>query len=316
MRASLIHTYYYSSQGGGEPSYTNWWQGLGDVVPASANYTVYDPLSAASLAESYVNLANPGTRNAAAPTAAPAHTQGSGWSFLAASSQYLSTGITNLGDASTVIIWVEDSAGVYVMGYFTQTSPARWLAIRPFSSTQTAFHKGAAGVNATHQTAGSILAMNNTHGYRNGNAEIALAAWTGVTPGLNITIGGRNLNGSSVDQFFTGRVLRVAMYDIALNDAQIEAVTYAMFDYNQPANDAYTNTVLALNPVCYWPLNHAVGSPVFDISGNKAHGMVYRLSAGQPGKHGNALGGTSDENNYVTSIGNWAAKTGLNLNNF
>ena len=47
---------------------------------------------AASLAASYINLANPGTYDAA-PGTAPSFDTATGWTFAAASSQYLTTGI-------------------------------------------------------------------------------------------------------------------------------------------------------------------------------------------------------------------------------
>lgn len=62
-----------------------WWQVAGQTCAAA-----YQPIGAASLAASYVNLANPGTYNAA-PGVAPTLAAG-GWSFDGLT-QYLTTGI-------------------------------------------------------------------------------------------------------------------------------------------------------------------------------------------------------------------------------
>lgn len=65
----------------------DWW-----VVPGKTCVAAYQPIGAASLAASYVNLANPGTYDAA-PGVAPTWASATGWTFNG-STQYLTTGIT------------------------------------------------------------------------------------------------------------------------------------------------------------------------------------------------------------------------------
>ena len=74
--------------GGGGP----WWL-AGGIDPATV-VAVYQPKGAASLAASYVNLANPGT-NDAAPGVAPTFNTATGWTFNG-TTQYLTTGIVPL----------------------------------------------------------------------------------------------------------------------------------------------------------------------------------------------------------------------------
>lgn len=63
-----------------------WW-----VVAGKTCVAAYQPIGAASLAASYVNLANPGTYNAAPGGGAPTWASGTGWQ--AGSGVYLTTGI-------------------------------------------------------------------------------------------------------------------------------------------------------------------------------------------------------------------------------
>jgi hypothetical protein len=68
-----------------------WW--LAGGVAAANAIAVYQPKGAADLAASYVNLANPGTYDAA-PGTAPTFDAATGWTFNG-STQYLTTGVTN-----------------------------------------------------------------------------------------------------------------------------------------------------------------------------------------------------------------------------
>lgn len=304
---------YYSGSGGETPAYTNWWQGIGDVVPLSTGYTIYDPLTAADLAASYVNLANPGTRNATAPTAAPAHAQGTGWTFTAASSQYLNTN-TALANLQTVIIWVEDASGIYAIGSFVSSGGVRETNIRPVNASNTTFRRSATNITVPGATRGGILATAGTDAYKNGIDIGNFPAWSGAS-GLSYFIGCLNTDGVAAN-FYGGRVLRVAIYNIVLTADQIDAVVRAMMDYQQPADDSYSDIVLASNPICYYTCNQAIGSVLFDKSGNKAHGESYFLPVGQAGLKGLSIAGDGSANDSIKTVGNWAARTGVNMNEF
>lgn len=309
---SFFHALLSVSGGGEEPQYTNWWQGIGDVVPLSDTYTIYDPLAAEDLASSYVNLANPGTRNASLGTA-PAHAQGTGWTFTAASSQYLKT--STLGkDNQTVIIWVEGASGVYAIGFFTNSGGLREQWIRPVNSSTTAFRRQAGTVSLAGATTGGVLGISKTNAYKNGIDVGNLNAWVGAD-GLELYIGCHNSNGSPAN-YFGGKVLRVGIYDFELSAAQVEAVIEAMIDYNQPAVDSYSSAVLALNPICYAPCNQAIGSVCLDISGNKAHLESFNLPVGQVGLKGLSIAGDGNAANAVRTVGDWTTLTGIDIDEF
>ena len=98
--------------GGGVGSTTPWWL-AGGLIPESTSYTIYDPLAAANLADSYINLANPGVRDAALGVS-PTHAQGTGWQFNG-TTQYLNSQ-TNFLATHTIVIWQDNWAGVYSAG--------------------------------------------------------------------------------------------------------------------------------------------------------------------------------------------------------
>lgn len=79
---SLIPALWVTPLRGG----TFWWEIAGQTCVAA-----YQPKGAASLAASYVNLANPGTYDAA-PGVAPTFDAATGWTFNG-STQYLMTGV-------------------------------------------------------------------------------------------------------------------------------------------------------------------------------------------------------------------------------
>ncbi len=76
-----------------------WW--LRGGIPAANCIAAYQPINAASLAASYVNLANPGT-NDAAPGVAPGWNKTDGWTFNGLT-QYLTTGIIPASGYSMII---------------------------------------------------------------------------------------------------------------------------------------------------------------------------------------------------------------------
>lgn len=272
-----------------------WWLGNG-AVTESDTYTIYDPLAAADLATSYVNLANPGTRDATAPVAAPTHAQGTGWTFNG-STQYLAA--TQLTPESTVIVWVEgvsnSVANQTACGAYTTASNIFY--IRPKVSATVAYRHGSVASSYAGNVAGGILALNKNMGVKNGVQLVTPSTpWTTGNHSIKMFMGCENVIGTATN-FMTGRILRVAIYDFALTLNQIRAVTNTMFNYNQPSdNSSYSQAVLELNPTFYYTCNQNFGSYLYDKSGNNRHGEVYYLTPGQDGLIGKAIAGNSASN--------------------
>ena len=272
-----------------------WWLGKTGSVVESTNYTIYDPLAASSLAESYVNLANPGTRDANAPVAAPTHSQGSGWTFNG-TNQYLDTG-TKANAAGTVIAWIEPTSsglvtGVYPFGASAFT-PTRVFIIRPSSGGNHTFQKGAASTSIPIETHGAVYAISSSNNFINGISEGNITAWSGADHAINFFIGCQNSGGAA--NFAGFRMLRFAWYPAGLTDAQIKAVSEAMVDYNKGSiNTAYLNSLKALDPIFVYPCNEGTGTVLLDHSGNDYHAEAYRCTVGYPALLGNAFKNVGD----------------------
>ncbi len=103
-----------------------WW--LAGGIPQSACVAAYQPKGAASYAASLVNLANPGTYNAAAGNA-PDWDASNGWMFVKANSNYLKTNINPVDGWSVTVRYSNyvsntgDTAFILARGY---TAEYRW----------------------------------------------------------------------------------------------------------------------------------------------------------------------------------------------
>lgn len=267
------------------PVVSDWWLG-GGLISESTDYVVYDPLIAADLAASYVNLANPGTNNA---TVGSAPTLSQGWVFNG-SSNYLSSGVP-AKVSQTVIAWIEGNndfiTGAYAFGA-TQSTPTRTLFYRPISSTAHEFQKGATKASLSPTYNGAVIAITENKAYGNGVYEQLLDGFPSDGT-REMYLGCYNSNGTA-SNFCKCRILRFAIYNFSLSDAQVEAVTNAMLDYNVGTlNSYYSAKVLALNPTIYYPCNETVGTVLLDHSGNKYHGEAYGCTTGYEGLYGNAF---------------------------
>lgn len=286
-----------------------WWLGNG-AVPKSNSYTIYDPLVALSLSESYINLANPGTRNAA-PGIAPGFSLVSGWSFNGIN-QYLNTNQPP-GNESTVIIWVEEATGVYIVG--ATGTGGRQYFLRPVNSNVARYTRETTNVNVPTDIWGNVMAMTKNSGYRTGIPEATMVSLSGAIT-FPLFIGAQNNLGSPVN-YAGGKVYRFAYYDFTLTNDQVEAVVMAMLNYNLGTLNAYAALVLSLSPVLYYPLNEGIGHAVLDNSGNKRHGEAYYYtSLGNAGPYGNSARGAAFDYVYIHPNNKFITDGSLSMNEF
>ena len=156
------------------------------LQPQFGFVAVYIPIRAASLALSYVNLANPGT-NDAFPGVAPTWNATDGWVFNATS--YLRTGIIPVSGCSAMIRFTGATAedDDVLFGQFSSGA-----------SVGIAVNRAAVGVRYFNglnlDKAGGVsagnLAVAGTSAYRNGVAETGtIPAWSGTAVN-EIIIGG------------------------------------------------------------------------------------------------------------------------------
>ena len=199
-----------------------WWQVAGATCIAA-----YQPKGAADLATSYVNLANPGTYNAA-PGVAP--TLGAdGWDFNG-STQYLSSGVLVNGSTHSVIVRFSAVTGNGMLFGTVRTGLNYLLA--PNSGGTTVAWQLTNGAVSTYiapaATYGVLAMVAGQGGYRNGVLDLVLSSIAlGAT--YPMAIGARNNNGVILS-FLAGTIAAFAIYsnNPATVAANIVALTARM----------------------------------------------------------------------------------------
>ncbi len=231
----------------------------------------YQPKGAASLAASYVNLANPGTYDAAPVAGAPAFDALIGWTFDGTNP--LDTGITPV--SGNAMQWRFRNAtqdtyiGYYKVGARFDIAPNR-------SSNDVAYGSGGQRGVAPRLRYGTV-GVAAQQGYRNGVADgAAIAAWTAAASGT-VWVGG--LSGLGAPYNFIGEVssfvfcssltgilmaqLADWMYQFAITTPQIicdgDSLTYGT-GATHGVNDYPTQMQALLGGTTAWRVNNQ-GTP-------------------------------------------------------
>ena len=179
-----------------------WWLAGGAPTPIA----VYQPKGAASLAASYVNLANPGTYDAA-PGTAPT-LDASGWVFNG--SKYLVAGITIGSSSWSALARYTTTADGVIFG---NTSPDKLFNIQRYLNI-IYFGNGTFTANVTDNS--GTVAMAGLIGYRDGVSVGAIGtAWSGGSSLASIGIGSYQ-NGNIK---MTGTLQALAIWDTSTNHA-------------------------------------------------------------------------------------------------
>jgi hypothetical protein len=217
--------------GGGE---TPWWLAggisAGDVVAA------YQAKGAASLAASYVNLANPGTYDAA-PGVAPTWATGTGWTFNG-TTQWLATGITPTNDRTWTMVvrfsGVVDSNNRIMMGLGRPDGASRWFALQATTGSRRFFSGGTLNIGSGLTT--GVIGFAGTTGYTDGVAEIGTIPAsagtfydTSMARDLAIAFGTQDdghVNGPV--GFFLGSIQAAFVASATLTAGQMAALSAAM----------------------------------------------------------------------------------------
>lgn len=198
-----------------------WW--LKGGISASNAKIAYAPKGAASLAASYINLANPGTNNAA-PGVAPTWDATNGWMFNG-STQYLTTGFAPGNSTNwTGIIRFSNLTGTAVVDFFGTRATLRFHQEYSMSTHVLTFNMGGS-VNTTLTFTSGVIAIAGGTGYKDGSS---VGTFTPSSAGdwPAIYIGGYNFGGLA--RPLAGYVQAFAFYNTVLNGTQVSAVTTAM----------------------------------------------------------------------------------------
>jgi hypothetical protein len=184
----------------------------------------YQPKGAADLAASYVNVANPGTYNAA-PGVAPTFDTATGWTFNG-STQYLDTGIVPVNNqAWSGFVRFSDRGGITVMP-FGRVEACRFAIQLSSISNGVVYQNGSYSSSVSPAPTSGILGMAGVKGYRNGVDEgITIPAAGGSFSG-SILIGQSGYGG--YEDWMAGKIQTLAIYDVTLTGAQVTQLTASM----------------------------------------------------------------------------------------
>ena len=211
--------------GGGGASEFDWWQ-IGDNVVVAA----YQPLGAADLADSYINLANPGTFDAA-PGVAPTWAAGTGWTFNG-STQYLDSGVIQDNDQTwTFLIRYSGltlSSTGRCIGGGRDTGPiANFYMFPDQAIDKLHFATGTESVSNSPAQAAGVMGIAGLDGYFDGSDVASIGAGTGAKGNVTIYLGARNTN-ASANSFFPGDIQAVAIYSTTLSSFEVAVMWLRM----------------------------------------------------------------------------------------
>lgn len=200
-----------------------WWDNNGAI---SGCVAAYQPKGAADLAASYVNLANPGTYDAA-PGVAPT-LDASGWVFNG-STQYLTTGITPTNDQTwSWIVRFSDGPTNLQQQLFgsSNAGPAGpYFGYMPFWAGGFGYFLNGSYLSLTGNTSGVCAVAGN-------KAYIAGVSQSGTIPAeagtiQSLYVGCRNQGGATAF-FINAKIQALAIYSTTLTAGQVATITTAM----------------------------------------------------------------------------------------
>lgn len=193
-----------------------WW--LAGGVAAGNCVAAYQAKGAASYAASKVNLANPGTYDAANGTAYPTWDAATGWAFNGVN-QYLSTSVNPSSGTWSYIIRYD---GLGTGTYTRLMGTTNIFFERGSSDTESYFMNFAIATTGGLPRVGAVLCMADRKCYHDAVLKSTMSAGTGSESNLII---GSNIVGSRYAQF---KGVAVAIYSSTLTATQVAAITAAM----------------------------------------------------------------------------------------
>jgi len=200
---------------------TNWWEAGG----ASGCVAAYQPIGAANVAASYVNLANSGTYNI---TGVESWSTTDGWIF--GGGNYLDSHVVPTLDGTwsmAIRLVAGDLAGFPTpIGQRENTSSFPDFAITLTNSSTTFRNGHVTGYTHGSALANGVLILAGNKAYYNGSEIGTLTVGT-ATGTRSIYIGAQNEMGTPL-YFFSGTIQAAAIYNNTLSGAQAAALSTAM----------------------------------------------------------------------------------------
>jgi len=200
---------------------------LAGAVPAANCKAAYQPVGAASLAASYIDIASTFDITA---IDAPTFNSATGWTFNG-TSDVLNTGYVppNQVTRSAIVRISGASTGAANRNIFGDRNSVdgTYVVLRNTNNASKATFNNGSGTGITHTTnvAAGVLAIAGLDGYIDGSDVGNMAAGTYNMAAVTIHIGQAN---GIASEFYSGNIQAIAFYDITLTPAQVVAITAAM----------------------------------------------------------------------------------------
>lgn len=189
----------------------------------------YKAKGATSQANSYINLANPGTHDAMA-VVAPSWSEALGWVFNG-STQALGTDIIP-SSGWTMLVCYNTLASVGVAAIIAgsqNTTGNRRFYVGKSAAGAELYGSGALAIDGAVTSSG-VLTIAGQNGYFNGVSRgLSITDWDTPTNARPIYFGAVNVDGSAAS-FASVRIFAVAIYDTILSTRQIQGVTTNMLE--------------------------------------------------------------------------------------
>lgn len=202
-----------------------WWLSGGSL--SSEVVAVYQPQWATSLANSYINLSNPGT-NDAAPGVAPTWAAADGWTFNG-TTQYLTTGVVPGASHSVLATFANSTQDDGTLLGAQSLSGDYELASYPTFDELVYYYGRNSVTEGVADGANGTIALTGVNYSYNGVVINSFLPddWTDFPPAL--FIGCLNANGSpDPSYYYAGDIHAIAVYNVALSDAELLAVHNAI----------------------------------------------------------------------------------------
>jgi hypothetical protein len=202
-------------------SATNWWEAGG----ATGAVAVYQPKGAADYTASLVNLANPGTYNGTT-TSAPSWAASTGWTFDG-STNHIATGVTPTNNQTwSLIVSASNVAptGWDIIAGLHQDN-LRSFGIQFFPDIPRTFYHNGGFVSVAPSPTAGVWAVAGASGYLDGTlktSSISVGDQGAFTVSVYVGAGGPTTKNTPCN------ILAFALYNTALDAAQVAAVSVAM----------------------------------------------------------------------------------------
>ena len=198
---------------------------LAGGIPRTACVAAYEPICAVSLADSYINRANPGVNNAA-PGTAPTWAAETGWTFNG-TTQYLTTGIAPTNDRSwSMIIRFSNASSGYAVLAGSQVGSSGYFMLEPIRPDGKVLYGNGGIYYPSGQMTEGVIAVAGARGYQNGIMDASIiGTGTGTLPSIFI---GCSSWGGAPAAYQAANIQALYIYNVPITPTQVKAVTDAM----------------------------------------------------------------------------------------